>query len=54
MTLKEKTNQRLIRKIRSSSSIPVVADGTAIKETYSDSIMDAIIIQNGLLAELLI
>jgi hypothetical protein len=54
MTLKEKAAQRLIRKIISSFYIPIVADGAAMKETYADSIMDATIIQNGLLTELLI
>lgn len=50
MTLKEnKAAQRLIRKIRSSFYIPIVAGGAAMKETYSDSIMDATIIQNGCL-----
>ena len=53
--LKEnKAAQRLIRKIRSSFYIRIVAAGAPMKETYSDSIMDGTIIQNGLLAELLI
>jgi MerR family transcriptional regulator, light-induced transcriptional regulator len=54
ITLNEniKPARRLIRKIRSSSHIPVVAGGAAMKDLYADSTIDAIITRNGSLADL--
>jgi len=54
ITLNEniKPARRLIRKIRSSSHIPVVICGAAMKDLYADSTIDTIITRNGSLADL--
>jgi cobalamin-dependent methionine synthase I len=55
ITLNEniKSARRLIRKIRTSSYIPVVVGGAAMKNLYARSTIDAIITRNASLKDLL-